>query len=239
MIDGIGGKGDSWSLQYICRMTQKTSVNIIVDTDESSSCGSVSLSQPFAWNEIFNRIDADGDGTVSIDEFEKYFSRVGDEKSGAADIVQTLVALFENAESVDISKEGARTQASGPLTPESGDSRAAESIFKIIDTDNDGSITRDELINARELILKRMQNAAAHLKLELTEAFLNMLEISGSIGPPGGTLASKDHPSIAQTDGESRDRVYHKTDANMDGEVSRDELQKALSQVREKRWRGS
>ena len=238
MIGGIKGKGNAGSLQYIYRMTRKTTVDITIDVDKSPDSGTASLDEPFVWNEVFSGIDADGDGIIGIHEFEDFLARKGEEESDTTDPLGSLLTLLGSEDSADNAKETTRSDASSSLTPQPEDSQAAR-IFKIIDTDSDGSITRDELLNARELFLKRMENAPARLKLELTEAFLNMLEVSGSIGPPGGPLATRDYPSVAQAGAGQRDRIYHKADANMDGEVSRDELEKALSQAREKRWRGS
>ena len=248
MIGDVKGKGYSESLQYIYRMTRKASVEITEDSGESLALESLPQSGAFFWNRIFDEIDVDGDGVVTRAEFERYITETQEEVktsrtdgqtgstqfySAGSSIACTLLAILQGLESSRTLGEewaGQNTDGSGVQIE-----RAADRIFDIIDTDRDGSVKQDELADAKAQFLKRVQNSMDRLQqLELTEAFLNMLETAGSVGCRGGVLATQSSPSIAQTAREEAEGVFKKIDANLDGKISRDELVNALSKMRTK-----
>jgi Ca2+-binding EF-hand superfamily protein len=230
MVDGIKGNGIKCSgisevLQYIHRLTTKASVEITDDSADSLTLGSLPQSGAFFWNQIFVKIDVNGDGIIDKGELAAGI--------GESDVTQSLFRLFESLDSADASAGPTQEQGVESSAGQTSDSKL-DLFFRTIDTDRDGSISETELADAKAQILKRMENSAKLLKDKLTEAFLNMLEIAGSLGPEGGALAGKNYPSVAQVNSEEGDKIYHKTDANLDGKVSRDELEKALSEMRKK-----
>jgi Ca2+-binding EF-hand superfamily protein len=176
MIGGIKGKGYSESLEYTYRMTRKASVEI---TDEPASTSVEELlpqSGAFFWKQVFVEIDANGDWAISKDEFEAAATKSG--------ITKSLVSLFASIDPADITDEPAEKQSPdspGPQVKESPVARA----FRMIDADRDGTVSDSELAEAKAQILKRIENSMTRLQLELTEAFLNMLETAGSIRLPG------------------------------------------------------
>jgi Ca2+-binding EF-hand superfamily protein len=225
MIGGIKGKGCSESLEYIHRMTRKASVEITDDPADSSVQVSLPQSGVFFWKQVFIEIDANGDFTISKDEFEA--------AAAESSIAKSLLSLFESADSADRTTEAAEKQRPDHSALQTDDSPIAR-MFKAIDADSDGTVSESELAEAKAQILRRMQNSMARLQLELTEAFLNMLETAGSIGCREGVLVNQSSPSVAQTGSGEAEGTFKKIDANLDGEISRDELVKALSETQEK-----
>jgi Ca2+-binding EF-hand superfamily protein len=225
MVGGIKGNGISEVLQYIHRLTTKTTVEITDDSSGSSTSGSMPQSGIFFWKQIFVEIDVNGDGIINKGELA-----AGVTESGAT---QELFRLFESLDSEDTGAVSTQEQNVQSAAGQADDSRF-DLFFRTIDSNQDGSLSETELADAKAQILKRIENSEKLLKDKLTEAFLNMLETAGSLGPEGGVPAGKNYPSVAQFNSEEADRIYHKTDANLDGEVSRDELEKALSEMRER-----
>jgi Ca2+-binding EF-hand superfamily protein len=250
MISGI--KGYSESMQYIYRVTRKASVEVDLGSEDSQTLGSLPQSGAFFWNQVFNKIDRDSNSIISKEELETYISQLEQEvdpavegeseSTGSAvteaaqtqyDINRALLNLFQIAGSADPDKRPVETQTVDISGSQARDAQA-DRIFTVIDSDRDGRVSESEFADAKAMILKRVQNTMESLQLELTEAFMNMLETSGSIGGRGGVMTRQTAPSVAQTGSGEAKGMLKKIDANLDGEVSRDELQKALSKTREK-----
>jgi len=101
--------------------------------------------------EIFNKIDTDGDGVVSKEEFDRAKSETEVKKTEALTSLKTgstasLVSLLESAGQSSAANGTGGTGSSGAATTQNK-SLSSDQIFSKIDTNGDGVIGRDEFEN--------------------------------------------------------------------------------------------
>jgi Ca2+-binding EF-hand superfamily protein len=93
-------------------------------------------------NKMFSKADSTGDGTISQDEFSQYLSA-----NPRAERMLSRLATTTGTSSTSATDSSTSTGVAAPTT--------ADDIFKAVDTNNDGSISKDELAAA-------MQKARPH-----------------------------------------------------------------------------
>lgn len=188
----------------------------------------------YSIDQIFGKIDTNRDGVISKDEFVKISSDTQEEviNTMAAlqpDSTESLIDLLQSIGSATPQHETGETQSPDSWVDRIGTVQA-DQIFSKIDKDGDGKISRDEFVEARAYILEKMKNSVESVHLKLIELLLNMFDKLGSTNTgvkqnPGTTVAQS---ASTQPD---RDRMFKKFDTNGDGEISKGELQKGMSEL--------
>jgi len=107
-------------------------------------------------NAIFSIIDTDGDGSITRDELTKHMSKAGYAADAVDKIFNALDANDDGSISRPEFRSGLAKFAKLRSAPGLGSYNAefvkeirddADYLFKLLDTDNNGSISRDELQN--------------------------------------------------------------------------------------------
>jgi Ca2+-binding EF-hand superfamily protein len=236
MTGRIKGTGYSDSLSRIRLMIRKVSTDKTTDLADSSSSRSVKQDSAFSLDHIFSKMDTNRDGVISKDEFTRISSDAQENVKDSAAALQStstesLIELLQSIGSAGTQYETKATQSSDSSVARIG-SIQADQIFSKIDIDGDGKISKDELAEARACILENMKNSVKGFQLKLTESLLNMMEKLGSMNTDAGVTNSPG-TTVAQTSSAQpdRDRVFGKFDTNGDGKISKDELQKGMSEM--------
>ena len=105
-------------------------------------------------------------------------------------------------------------------------SSATDGIFASLDTNGDGSISKDEFSAFQSALAGRLQDTQSGSQTGSTEFLLSLLQSAGQIGSTS-TAAGTTASSTSQQG--TVDDIFNKMDANGDGSISKDEFKKALS----------
>ncbi len=104
------------------------------------------------------------------------------------------------------------------LQPQSAGLSATQ-IFSRIDTNGDGSVSKDEFTAFQTNMPVQFQNAVMGSQVDSTSSLLALLQSSGQVGGVSGTGATRNIASVAA-------QLFSKLDANRDGSISKEELAK-------------
>lgn len=182
--------------------------------------GSFSSAQ---FEKMFTRIDTNGDGTVSKDEFVAGApDDLGAEKAGA--LYDTLdsegTGALSQSDLASAFQQMAVTMQAGMIQAQSvgadgGSTPDASDLFAKLDTDGDGSVSKDEFVAGRPDDVSEDDATALYEKLfgEDTESVDSETFVAGMQPPPAGGGGGGDS-----------DEVYDALDTNKDGVVSRAEF---------------
>jgi Ca2+-binding EF-hand superfamily protein len=175
MIGGISGLDSLYNLQQL----------------RQSQSGSISDAQ------LFSKIDANGDGSISKDEFSTFQSNMATQFKNSimgsqTDSTSALLALLQSA-GLAASGSSALSTAASDSTPSLKNSTTADQLFSKIDTNGDKSISKDEFAKAG-LTIHHHQRRNAY--------------------KAGSQNGSPSH----------LDQLFTKIDTNGDGSISQDEI---------------
>ena len=181
MISGISGVDNSYYLQYLQQLKQ---------LQQSQSSG------PPA-DKLFSKIDTNGDGSISKDEFSTFQSSMTKQSESSimgsqADSTSAFLALLQSAGLAAADSSTSPTAASNATTSQKSSTKA-DQLFSKIDTNGDGTISKDEFAKAGAAI-HRHRHHGAHKT---------------------GSLSSSASP---------RNQLFSKIDTDGDGSVSKDEM---------------
>lgn len=174
----------------------------------------------FSGEEIFKRLDADGDGKVKPDDvpeerregFRRMLERVDENKDGAASLEEFRkgFAAAQGARPEQGNPEGRRPQPGQPGGPQPfGDAL----LFRSVDTDGNGTLSKEELAKAGEALAKLDKNADGSVSRE-------------EILPPRGEGFRPGQPQAGQPDRPNPSQMLGymmRQDANGDGAISKEE----------------
>lgn len=141
------------SVRQLCRKKRKLNM-----TTGISSAGFASPNLEAMRQNRFKQADADGDGKITKDELSKVIPQDG--KGPSVDEVFTKVDTNQDG-AIDATEDAAAMQqmekghgpggprgAGGPPPPPPDAGKLTEELFKSVDSDEDGSISEDELTTA-------------------------------------------------------------------------------------------
>ena len=142
MISGISGTGNAFYMAQMRRAASNTSYAAgLGQTDASKS--NVSAKSQVSMEEIFSRIDADGNGVISKDEFDKAKSDV------QGRITDSLTTNQSTSSLLSLLEASKKLNSSGNLDLGAVQSQVAgivsDQVFSKLDTNGDGVVSRDEL----------------------------------------------------------------------------------------------
>jgi Ca2+-binding EF-hand superfamily protein len=143
VISGISGMGTSFYLAQMRRAASNTVSTAGFSQSDVSKSQSPSKSQ-VSMEEIFSKIDKDGDGAITKDEFDKAKSNVQekmtDTMASAQPSTSSLLSLLEAS---------AKLNSKGTSDLENVQSKIAgivsDQVFSKLDTNGDGVVSQDEL----------------------------------------------------------------------------------------------
>lgn len=186
--------------------------------------GSFSSAQ---FEKMFTRIDTNGDGTVSKDEFVAgapddlsadkagaLYDTLDSEGTGALSQSDLASAFQQMAATMQAGMIQAQSvEAGGGAPPDASD------LFAKLDTDGDGSVSKDEFVAGRPDDVSEDDATALYEKLfgEDTESVDSETFVAGMQPPPAGGGGGGGG-------GGDSDEVYDALDTNQDGVVSRAEF---------------
>jgi Ca2+-binding EF-hand superfamily protein len=145
VISGIGGMGTSFYLAQMRRAASNAASAAGFSQTDVSKSQSQSKSQ-VSMEEIFSKIDTDGDGVISKNEFDKAKSnvqgKITDTLAGAQSSASTssLLSLLEASAKLSSSS----TSGSGGVQSQIADI-ASDQVFSKLDTNGDGVVSKDEM----------------------------------------------------------------------------------------------
>lgn len=181
-----------------------------------SGLGSFSSAQ---FEKMFTRIDTNGDGTVSKDEFvagapddlsaEKagsLYDKLDSEGTGALSQSDLATAFQQMAASMQATM--IQAQSLGGSRP------AASDLFAKLDTDGDGAVSQDEFVAGRP----------DDVSEEDATALYSTLFGEGTESVDSETFVAAMQPPAGGGGGGEADEVYDALDTNKDGVVSRQEF---------------
>jgi Ca2+-binding EF-hand superfamily protein len=182
---------------------------------------------------IFQRLDADGDGKLTLDEAPEFAKdRIRDvfRRAGKGDgdfltqeeFVQLTRPAAPQRPEARPQPETAQDTAERPRPDE--DRFRGPRFFRLVDIDGDGKISREELAQALERFDELDLNKDGAIDLR---EFLGFPPGEGA--PPAGRRGPV--PSNeSRRDGEMADRILQEADRNGDGKISKDEAPERLRQ---------
>ena len=148
----MGGSGPSGTSTSSSSDDKTSGIFDSLDTDKD---GSVSISELLAAtgdkstaNKIMNEIDTNKDGKISKDENDAFLKSVQEKMQAASTDEKKLSRLIDAL----FGNSGSSNAVS------SGDSQSADSIFSKIDSDSDGKISKSEFSAFSESLQEQMQN---------------------------------------------------------------------------------
>ncbi len=189
--------------------------------------GSFSSAQ---FEKMFTRIDTNGDGSVSKDEFVAGApDDLSAEKAGALydKLDSDGIGALSQSDLATAFQQMAATMQAGMIQAQSmggmghgGQPPDASDLFAKLDTDGDGSVSKDEFVAGRPDDVSEDDSAALYEKLfgEDTDSVDSETFVAGMQPPPpppGGGGGGG---------GDDSDEVYDALDTNQDGVVSRAEF---------------
>jgi Ca2+-binding EF-hand superfamily protein len=151
VVSGINGTGGSMYLEQIRQVATNlpgTGGSTPINTAKAQYA---SKTRDLSLDKVFAKIDTDGDGVVSKEEFDRAKSDTAGKISEALTNLKTgstasLVSLLEST-----NQTGAATGAGGAGTTQSG-SLSSDEVFGKMDTNSDGVITRSEFESVRSAL---------------------------------------------------------------------------------------
>jgi len=173
---------------------------------------------------LFKEIDVDGDGLLTKEEMfsspgnkfdreqvEAIFELGDSDGDGQLDMGEFIAILYPTA-----------GEALSKLSKNYHNVDEVKHLFKQLDVDNDGSITKDELTEGVIRFSPQEVEAIMALGDVNDDGSLDMEEFIGVLYPSAATIASRLRAQF--TDINSIKRAFAKIDANGDGKVSKDEV---------------
>lgn len=239
--DSSDSESTNLSMEDLLGMMQSSRRLKSISTEEEDSSDSGDISA----------IDADGDGTISTDEYEAMIAQMGLSDAATAD---EFFAQYDTNEDGEISsaemdaKDATRPMMPPPMPP----SEEEEELSSAIDTDGDGTISADEYdallaqlgiddaASADEFFAQYDTNSDGEITIaEMEEAQTNTM-IMPPMGPPpeslpsdidldeDGSLSTDEYESMISQYGvdnaASTEDFFDLYDTNEDGEISADEI---------------
>ncbi|MGD9638678.1 MAG: EF-hand domain-containing protein [Alphaproteobacteria bacterium] len=168
--------------------------------------------------EMFNEIDANGDGIITQEEDSAFQTRIAEE---------TQAALLQVQE-----------------TDDSGDGISADDIFSKLDADGDGSISSDELAEAFGLSAEQASTLLSEVDTDgdgvisqaENEAHLSAMEENKQAGAPPPPPPPEEDEETSETE-ESDDDIlasyFDQMDTNQDGNISASEIALFVDMLKE------
>jgi Ca2+-binding EF-hand superfamily protein len=124
--------------------------------------------------DLFSKIDTDGDGSLSSDEFSSFVESIG----GSAEDASQLYSAIDGNGDGQVSEDELASALPPPPPPPPPTEQAAVDLITSIDTDSDGTLSEDELSTFADSLGVSSDEA---------EAFLESLDANGD-----GTLTSSE-----------------------------------------------
>lgn len=192
--------------------------------------------RPFNPEDIFKRLDADGDGKVKPDDvpeerregFRRMLERHDENKDGAASLEEFRKGFMLLA-------------GQAPGTPPQPGPNSMELVFKALDVDGNGALSKEELSKAADALAKLDRNGDGSVSRE--EAMPPRPGQPGQPQPggrpePGQMLAymmrqdtNGDKAISKEEAGERLKENFEKIDRNGDGKLDETELKQMLERV--------
>jgi Ca2+-binding EF-hand superfamily protein len=145
VISGISGMGTSFYLAQMRRAASNAVSTAGFSQSDVSKSQSSSKSQ-VSMEEIFSKIDKDGDGAITKDEFDKAKSNIQekmtDTAAGAQSSVSTssLLSLLEASAKLDSKSMSDLGNVQSKIA-----GIVSDQVFSKLDTNGDGVVSKDEL----------------------------------------------------------------------------------------------
>lgn len=202
--------------------------------------------RPFNGEEIFKRLDADGDGKVKPDDvpqerregFRRMLEKVDADGDGAASAAE----FRKGFEMMAAAAPGAR-----PGSPPPGGPNAMEQVFRTLDADGNGALSKEELSNAATALAKLDRNGDGLVQREEAmprpgaQPGQGRPEPGQPGRPEGGQLIGYLMRQDADGDKmiskeEAREKLkenFDKVDRNADGKVDETELKQMVERMQQ------
>ncbi len=167
--------------------------------------------------ELFNKIDSAGTGAVSLSDFEQGMKQAQPANLLSNIDADTLLSLLE-----ELSQDGTTGTAQA-----SGQSDRFSEMFKKLDSDGDGQLTKAEFVDGRPEEVSEEQAAALFDKLDTEQTgslsfddFSTAMAANGPKGPPPGGLP----PAMMAEDDEDDTSVSATSSTASSGQTSLEDL---------------
>jgi len=145
VVGGISGTGNAYYMAQMRRAASNTTGTAGFSLTDVSKSQPLSKSQ-VSMEEIFSKIDTDGNGVISKDEFDKAKSnsqgKITDTQAGAQSGMSTssLLSLLESSAKQNSKASSASGSASSQI-----EGITSDQLFSKLDTNGDGVVSKEEL----------------------------------------------------------------------------------------------
>jgi Ca2+-binding EF-hand superfamily protein len=145
--------------------------------------------------QVFSKIDTNGDGSISKDEFTTFQSSVAKQSESSimgsqSDSTSAFLALLQSA-GLAAAESSTSTTAASKSTTSQKSSTTADQLFSKIDTNGDGSISKDEFAKVGASI-HRDRHRAAHKAGPKSGSTSPVNKLFSNIDTSGDRYISKD-----------------------------------------------
>lgn len=201
----------------------------IISNKDADGDGSLSIEEFGTSDKIFSEIDTDGDSLLTNDELQKHFDSKKAEMETLLSSRSALNALSNQSalQLPDVNEMISNRDEDGDGALSTEEFGAPEEIFSEIDTDGDG------VINAEELQAD-MENRSQKIQSQMNQG------IMGSMPPPPpkaedimSELDEDEDGSLSSEEFGASEEVFSNLDTNEDGVISVEELQAAMDKKAE------
>ena len=218
----------------------------------TSSIGGLGSSSAL-YEKLFKKLDSDNSGSVSRDEFVSGAPQdISSEKAGAlfdkldssaaGSLSKTdLASAFEKMSSdmqatmiqVQADSTSGASGSSGSSSMQGGKPPSAAEMFSKMDTNGDGSVTRDEFVSGRpdDLSESNANSMFDQISGGNSDSFTEETLAASMQAPPpppppsdSSTTTASDSSSDSSSSTSNSSKIFDKLDTNKDGTVSLDEF---------------